>query len=135
VSFGVDTSVLVRLLVGEPAALASKARERLLAVHRLGQPVFVSDLVIAEAYYALKFHYGSAPEDVRRSLLAMLTSGLIQPEPGSAVLAVLAVLQSKIGGKAGFVDRLIQARYEADGLTTLTLDRAQAKLGDVEFLG
>lgn len=130
-SFGVDTSVLVRLLVGEPAAQASKAKERLLAAHRLRRPVHVSDLVIAETYYALKFHYGSALEDIRRSLLAMLTSGLIQPEPGSAVLAVL---QSKIGGKAGFVDRLIQARYEADGLTTLTLDRAQAKLGHVELI-
>ena len=131
-SFGVDTSVLVRLLVGEPAAQASKAKQRLLAAHRLRQTVIVSDLVIAEAYYALKYHYGSAPEDVRKSLLAMLTSGLIQQEPGSAVLAVL---QSKVGGKAGFVDRLIQARYEADGLTTLTLDRAQAKLGRVELIG
>lgn len=130
-SFGVDTSVLVRLLVGEPADLASKAKERLLAAHRLRQTVIVSDLVIAEAYRALKFHYGNAPEDVRESLLAMLTSGLIQPEPGSAVLAVL---QSKVGGKAGFVDRLIQARYEADALTTLTLDRAQAKLGRVELI-
>jgi predicted nucleic-acid-binding protein len=84
VSFGVDTSVLVRLLVGEPAAAASRAKERLL-----------------------------------------------DPEPGSGVLAVL---QSKLSGKAGFVDRLIHARCEVDGLTTLTLDRAQAKLGRVELI-
>ncbi len=130
-SFGVDTSVLVRLLVGEPAAAASRAKERLLEVHRLRQPVYVSDMVIAEAYNALKFHYGSASEDIRSSLLAMLTSGLIHPEPGSGVLAVL---QSKLSGKAGFVDRLIHARCEVDGLTTLTLDRAQAKLGRVELI-
>jgi predicted nucleic-acid-binding protein len=132
VSFGIDTSVLVRLLVGEPAGLAARARERLLRAHRLRQVVVASDLVIAEAWYALKLHYELDPAEVRVAILAMLTSGLVQPEPGSAVLSVL---QSNAGGKAGFVDRLIQARYEAIGLTTLSLDKAQAKLGRVEFIG
>ena len=131
-SYGVDTSVLVRLLVGEPATLAAKAKERLLAAHRLRQLVVASDLVIAEAFYALKYHYESDPADVCKSLQAMLTSGLVQPEPGSAVLSVL---QSKVTGKVGFVDRLIQARYEADGLTTLTFDKAQSKLGRAERIG
>jgi len=131
-SFGIDTSVLVRLMVGEPAPIAAKARTRLIEAHRLRQPVLVSDLVIAEAYHALKFHYDFDPAEIRTALLAMLTSGLVQPEPGSAALAVL---QARLPGKAGLVDRLIQARYEMDGLTTLTLDKAQAKMGRSEFIG
>lgn len=131
-SLGVDTSVLIRLLVGEPAALAAKATERLLEAHRLRQAVIASDLVIAEAYHALKYHYEVDPAEIRRVLLAMLVSGLVQPEPGSGVLSVL---QMKAAGKAGFVDRLIQARYEVDGMTTLTLDKAQAKIGRSEFIG
>lgn len=131
-SLGIDTSVLVRLLVGEPAPLTAKAKARLLDAHRLRQPVVVSDLVISEAYFALKFHYDFESADICAALLAMLTSGLVQPEPGSAALAVL---QARIPGKAGFVDRLIQARYEADGMTTLTLDKAQAKIGRTEFIG
>ena len=62
----------------------------------------------------------------------MLTSGMVQPEPGSAVLSVL---QQKKPGNAGFVDRLIQAHYEIDGVITLTLDKAQAKIGRSEFIG
>jgi len=132
VSYGIDTSVLVRLLIGEPAGAAAKAKERLLSAHRLRQAVVASDLVISEAYYALKYHYECDPSEVRKSLQSMLTSGLIQPEPGSAVLTVL---QAKAGGKAGFIDRLIQARYESDGLTTLSLDKAQGRLGRVEYIG
>jgi predicted nucleic-acid-binding protein len=132
VTLGLDTSVLIRLLVGEPAPLATKAQERLLEAHRVRQAVIVSDLVIAEAYYALKYHYDLEPSDIRQALLAMLTSGMVQPEPGSAVLSVL---QDKKSGKAGFVDRLIQARYESDGITTLTLDKAQGKMGRTEFVG
>lgn len=131
-SLGIDTSVLVRLLIGEPIPLATKARDRLLEAHRAREAVIVSDLVIAEAYHALKFHYELDPADIRRALLAMLTSGLVQAETGSAALAVL---QAKSPGKAGLVDRLIQARYEADGMTTLTLDKAQAKIGRSEFIG
>ena len=96
------------------------------------QTVIVSDLVIAEAYHALKHHYDLEPSHIRHALLAMLTSGMIQPEPGSAALSVL---QEKKPGKAGFVDRLIQAHYEIDGITTLTLDRAQTKMGRTEFIG
>jgi predicted nucleic-acid-binding protein len=132
VSLGLDTSVLVRLLIGEPAGLATKAKARLVEAHRLRQLVLVSDLVIAETYHALKHHYEIEPADISCALRAMFTSGLAQPESGSAVLAVL---QTKTTGKAGFVDRLIQARYEADGVTTLTLDKAQAKIGRTELIG
>lgn len=45
------------------------------------------------------------------------------------------MLQEKKPGKAGFVDRLIQAHYEIDGATTLTLDKAQVKIGRTEFVG
>ena len=133
-TIGLDTSVLVRLLIGEPTALATKAQERLQKAHRVRQVVIVivSDLVIAEAYHALKHHYDLEPCAIRQALLAMLTSGMVQPEPGSAVLSVL---QEKKPGKAGFVDRLIQAHYEIDGVTTLTLDKAQAKIGRSEFIG
>ncbi len=130
-SFGIDTSVLVRLLVGDPVPLAEKAKVKLLEAHRLRQPVVVSDLVIAEAYHALKYHYEISPAEIRKGMLEMLTSGLVQPEPGSAVLAVLT---EKASGKAGFVDRLIQARYEADGMTTWTMDKAQSKIGRTDYI-
>lgn len=130
-SIGIDTSVLVRLLVGQPEQIAAAARERLLEAHRLRQAVIACDLVVAEAYYALTYHYDLESTAIRNAFQQMFASGLVQPEPGSAILAVLAGKP----GKAGFVDRLIQARYEADGLTTWTLDKAQAKLGKAQYIG
>jgi predicted nucleic-acid-binding protein len=130
-TLGIDTSVLVRVLVGEPAALAAKAQRRLLHAHQEREPVMVSDVVVAEAYHALKYHYALDPTDIRKALTTTLTSGLVQLEPGSAALTVL---QSTGNSGAGFVDRLIHARYRLDGVTTLTFDKTQAKLGNTELI-
>jgi len=51
---GLDTSVVVRLLVGLPEALAQAAQRRLERAVETGERVFVSDLVIAEAYFAAR---------------------------------------------------------------------------------
>ncbi len=131
-SVGIDASVLVRLLTGEPVATAQAVKGRLVDAFKRAELVIASDVVIAEGYYALKYHYQCEPAAIRSSLIAMLTSGLIKPEPGSAVLDVL---ESKGTGKSGFVDRLIQARYERAGLTTLTVDKAQSRLGKAAFVG
>ncbi len=143
---GLDTSVLVRLLIGEPIGLAEKAKTRLVEAHRQRQRVVVSDLVLAEGFHALKYHYGIEPAAIRSSMLQMFTSGLVQPEAGSGALAVLSgdTSESTVGigrtpgrasQKAGFVDRLILSRNRIQHLTTWTVDKAQAKLGHAEYIG
>lgn len=130
--YGLDTSALVRVLVGEPEALSAKVHARLVKAFHQREVVIVSDLVLAEVHYALKYHYGHESSEIRKAMLAMLTSGLVRPEPGSSALWVL---QQPSGGKAGFVDRLICHRYEADELVTLTVDKAQSKRCKSEYLG
>ena len=56
-SAGLDTSVLLRLLVGEPEKQAKKAVEALDAISEARGKVHVSDLALCETYYALQFHY------------------------------------------------------------------------------
>jgi predicted nucleic acid-binding protein len=51
---GLDTSMVVRLLVGLPEAQAQAARIRLERAVDTGEPVLVSDLVLAETYHALQ---------------------------------------------------------------------------------
>ena len=131
-SVGIDTSVLVRLLVGEPADLTAKARSRLLAAHAAGEAVVASDLVLAETWHALQHHYDFEEAAMREALLAMLATGLVELEPGSGAGAALRERGSK---RVGFVDRLIRARDEAGGRLTLTLDRAQARMGRAEYIG
>jgi predicted nucleic acid-binding protein len=68
VTLGLDTSVVVRLLMGVPEAPARAARRRLEHAAEAGETVLVSDLVISEAYHALQYHYG-VPKAEARSLL------------------------------------------------------------------
>jgi predicted nucleic acid-binding protein len=125
---GLDTSVVVRLLTGQPATLARIAGERLKHLHAKGETIVVTDLVVAEAYYALTHHYGVPKTEARALLHRFGDSGVVTLEP---VGALPALLQSS---GAGLVDRLIHARHRALGGTTLTFERRQAKLEGAELL-
>jgi predicted nucleic acid-binding protein len=122
VVLGLDTSVVVRLLIGQPEPQARTARRRLERALGAGEVVLVSDLVIAEAYHALQFHYAVPEREARAALLRFVESGVVQVDPSS----LPATLTAK--GGAGFVDRLIHARHRSLGAATLTFDRKQGKL-------
>jgi hypothetical protein len=85
--------------------------------------VLVCDLVVAEAYYALQFHYDVPKAEARKMLMRFVRSGVVTLEPREAE----DVLRATSG--AGLVDRLIHARHRALGAVTLTFER---KLGALE---
>jgi predicted nucleic acid-binding protein len=122
VTVGLDTSVVLRLLVGKPANEARAARERLQDAHERGDSILVTDLVLAEAYFALHYHYGVAKAEARAKLLAMATSRVMTSSPPEAARA----LEPARG--AGLVDRLIHARHGAEGTVAWTFDRKMATL-------
>lgn len=119
---GLDTSVVVRLLVGLPEAQARTARRRLERAVEDGERVVVSDLVLAEAYYALQHHYGVPKSEARSILHRFASSGTVEVDPIQAV----AALELKPG--AGLVDRLVHARYQSLGVATTTFERKQGAL-------
>ena len=122
-AIGLDTSVVLRLLVGVPEAQARVAQRRLEQAIEQGEAVIVCDLVIAEAYYALQFHYDVPKAEARRMLMRFVRSGVATVEPRNAG----EVLAQTSG--AGLVDRLIHTRHRALGAVTLTFER---KLGALE---
>jgi len=122
IAIGLDTSVVVRLLVGLPEVQAVAARRRLERAVERGEPVFVSDLVLAEAYHALQHHYRLPKSEARSILHRFATSGTVTVDPGEAV----AALELRPG--AGLVDRLIHARYRSLGVVTTTFERKQGAL-------
>ncbi len=127
---GIDTSILVRLATGEPAQdfdRAVKALTYLVEVDHMA--LFASHMVIGEAYMALRQHYGVSKPDAKAALRSVLTSGLVAPSGGDAVLEALA---SKRG--CGLLDRLIALQNSSDDLSTLTLDRKMATLPHVARL-
>lgn len=125
---GLDTSVVVRLLVGAPESQARAAHRRLEEAFRDGQEVLVCDLVVAEAYHALHYHYGVPKEEARELLARFLRSGLASATPTS----LLGPLGEE--GSAGLVDRMIHQRYRDEGAATLTFDERQGRLEGAEEL-
>jgi len=122
VKTGLDTSVVVRLVTGQPPEQFARARARLEAAAAAGDEILLTDLVIGESYFVLRAHYGLGESDVRRALTRVIRSGVFRVDPVEASRALDAT------GGAGFADRLIHLRYRALGAITLTFDRAQARL-------
>ena len=122
-NIGIDTSVLVRLVTGQPPDLFTLCVERLSALCAAGAEVLASNQVIGEAYVTLQRHYGVSKKDARAALHTTLTSGLVAPLNGRAVLDALSAT-----GSPGLFDRLIANDYARAGMETLTLDRRVADL-------
>ena len=123
--YGIDTSIFVRLLTGDPMKDYEQTKtglEQLLSADPAAE-IEVSNLVIAEAYFALQHHYGVPKEDALMALESVMTSGLVRPQNGQGVLAALHEAH-----EPGLLDRLIAIDYAANGLFTVTNDKKMARL-------
>ncbi len=127
--FGIDTSVLVRLLTKHPEADFEYCVSKLHDLLDEGDEIFASNQVIGETYVAVQHHYGVSKADARASLRDALRSGLVAPLNGRPVIAAIEAT-----GGPGLFDRLIADGYSHEGLEALTLDRQMANLADVRRL-
>lgn len=126
-----DTSVVLRLLLGQPADQAERALAFLDELSQRGHRAVVSDLVVAEAYFALQHHYGVSKQDSLLGLRRLFADGEI--EPLGAAAAVLA-LDGMASAKPGFVDRLIHGAYANVADQMVTFEKAAKKLKSVRVL-
>lgn len=123
--YGIDSSIFVRLLTGDPAkdyARTKTALEKIL-IDDPAAEIEVSALVIAEAWFVLQHHYGVPKAEARAALISVMTSGLVKPLHGTGVLEALRETR-----EPGFMDRLIALDYSSSGLIALTNDRKMARL-------
>ena len=128
--YGIDTSILVRLLTRIPKDDFERCVEALRTlVEDQGHEVFASNQVVGEAYVAVQHHYGVSRDDARRSLHDALRSGLVAPLNGRSVIKALEAT-----GGPGLFDRLIVDDYSLSGLETLTLDGRMATLAGTRRL-
>jgi predicted nucleic acid-binding protein len=126
-SDALDTSVVLRLLLGEPAEQAEAARRHLAAST---QPVAIDRLVIAESYFALRHHYRVPPDDAAEALLALLSSDRVRGSP----VMVSALRAARSAPEPGLVDRLIVAAAQESGHTLRTFDRRLARMDGARLL-
>jgi predicted nucleic-acid-binding protein len=131
VKVGLDTSVVLRLLVAQPVDQARRAVAFLEDVARRGDQPVVSDLVIAETYFALQYHYDVPKTDALAALRRMLNDGEIEAQ---GVAAEVLRQERLASAKPGFVDRLIHDAYIAGGGSMASFEKAAGKLDFVEVL-
>lgn len=126
---GLDTCVVVRLLVGEPEDQAAKAHRYVEKCYYDGIGVYVSDMVVAEAYYALLYHYKVPEKKVVDTLQAMLSSPMITMTDHA-----VSVLSEYRGKGAGLVDRLIRMNILEQAHEVVTFDKEFARLQNVHLI-
>ena len=124
---GLDTSVVLRLLAGEPAHQADTALAFLKEMKAAGRRAVVSDLVVSEAYFALQAHYQVPKKAAVRALLDFLKSAFVEQEENGAALESLESIAIS-SQKPGFVDRMIHAQYRKIPAALVTFEKASGKL-------
>lgn len=129
--YGIDTSVFVLLLTGDPEEAYLKTVEQFekRLEHEPNSEFVVSNQVIGEAYIALQHHYEVSKSDAKSAMLSVLQSGLCTPMNGAAVLEAL-----KANRGCGLLDRLILNDYDAQGVKALTSDLRMSRLPGAERL-
>ena len=126
-----DTSVVMRLLTGQPQDLSVAARHHMAEVEQAGAKVFVSNLVVLEAYFACQHHYGMANDTVLAGLRSLLSMPTFAVHP--RLLPLLAI-EGLGKAKPGFLDRLIHAEATTARLPLVTFEKAAARLPDTRLL-
>jgi predicted nucleic acid-binding protein len=131
-NYGLDTSVVVRVLTDDPPDQAAVAAEWIAKCRADGAPPVLTDLVVAEAYFALQTHYGVSKRDALAALRELLESGDVLAS-GQA-LRVLRETPGLAAAKPGFMDRIIHAAIVESGARMLTFEKSAAKLPGVIVL-
>jgi predicted nucleic-acid-binding protein len=126
-----DTSVVMRLLTGQPLDLATVARRYMAETEQTGSKVFVSNLVIMEAYFACQHHYGMAKDAVLTGLQQLLSMPTFVLHPQ---LLTLLATEGLATAKPGFLDRLIHAEATTARLPLVTFEKAAARLPHTQLL-
>ncbi len=130
---GLDTSVVLRLLLGEPEAQANAAMNYLTQRRVEGAPpALVSDLVVSESFFALQHHYAVPRASALAALRRLIDDPYLQVSPAS-----VAVLQTSGGmaARPGFPDRIIHEQYRLQGSSFVTFDRHAGRLPGTILLG
>lgn len=130
-TYGLDTSVVVRLLMNEPPELAEKASAFVESAIAEGNDFFISDLVASEAYYVLQKYYGKS------KALAISDLKAVAASPGFAFSPeALSALNTPEVWKAspGMIDRMIANGYAAKGYVTISCEKSFSKLDLTEVI-
>ena len=130
-TFGLDTSVVLRLLTGQPQDLAARALTRYQDGIAAGDDFCVSDVVAADAYFALQQHYRKTKEEALAALKGFSSGEGISFSPNFAASINTPDIHK---ANPGFVDRMLVSGYREKGQITLSCEKSFRRLVDTEVI-
>ena len=126
---GLDTNVLVRVLVDDGSPDVAKARDFVHARAADGHDFHIDAVVLVETVWVLETVFGYGRTDIAAAIDALLGNAAYVMDAREAVAAALAGFRAT---KADFSDCLIVARNAAAGCAgTASLDKAMRRLAGV----
>jgi predicted nucleic acid-binding protein len=123
---GVDTSVLVRYLVGTPPAQARRAAQLIDGEEIIG----ISPVALAECGHVLRTQYAVGRLDIIESLIGLVQRENVRLLGQRTDLLLGTLVRARALPGRPLPDALIvAAALEADAVPLATFDRAQARYG------
>ena len=123
---GLDTSVLVRYLVGTPSGQARKAAALIDGSVEVG----VSPVALAECAHVLRTQYGVGQGDILNSLIALVQRANVRVLGlRTDVLVGVLVRARQLPGRPLPDALVVAASLAADALPLATFDRGQRRYG------
>ena len=129
---GIDTKLLLRLIVADEPKQAVAARDFMLANCSAEEPGFVSDIVLIELVWTLARVYGFPRSRIADAIEQILETTNL--DVASAADAIHALGDYRAGA-ADFADALLgRSNITAGCVYTITFDRKAAKLPGFKLL-
>ena len=121
-----DTSVVVRYIVGSPTEQAARAADLIDGRTDIG----ISIVVLAETAHVLRSIYEVSRADIVAGLIDLLTKANVEPIEISKSDAIDALVRARAFESAPITDALIAATARAHGaLPVYAFDKKFARLG------
>ena len=129
--YSLDTTFLIRLLTGDPVPQFHLAAGFLEKCERENGVAEVLDLVLAEAYFALQYHYGFPKDAALKSLYQFVKQPVVAVSKHAFEILSLPSLSS---ANPGFVDLLIHGFSRTKNCKLVTFEKKARKLEGVIVL-
>ena len=121
---GIDTNVVVRLLVGDDEPQQRAAREFLIRRSSAEDPAWINRVAIVETVWVLEQSYRYTRRQIAEALERLLNTAELAFENQEQVREAVSAYRDG----AGFADTLVAiGNANADCATTVTFDAAAAK--------
>ena len=123
---GIDTNVLIRLVVSDSPEQAAAARALVEECEAHGQKIFLNRIVLAEFLWVLAFQYGTTRAEALMAVETLARHPAMQIEDRDAVLGAIASARQ---GRQQITDLILAASNSAYRCgTTYTFDRIAARV-------